>query len=44
MTEQEEQQICIKFCDKLEHSSVETVQMIQKALEDDAMNAVQIKM
>ena len=31
MTEQEEQQICIKFCDKLEHSSVETVQMIQKA-------------
>ena len=26
-----EQQICIKFCDKLEHSSTETVRMIQKA-------------
>ena len=26
-----EQQICIKFCIKLEHSSVETIRMIQKA-------------
>ena len=26
-----EQQICIKFCIKFEHSSVETIQMIQKA-------------
>ena len=31
MTEQIEQQICIKFCVELEHSSVETIQMIQKA-------------
>ena len=26
-----EQQICIKFCIKFEHSSMETIQMIQKA-------------
>ena len=31
MTEQVEQQICIKFCVKIEHSSVETIQVIQKA-------------
>ena len=31
MTEQVEQWICITFCIKLEHSSVETIQMIQKA-------------
>ena len=31
MTEQVEQQICIRFCIKLEHSSVETALMIQKA-------------
>ena len=31
MTEQEEQQICIKLCIKLEHSSAETIQIIQKA-------------
>ena len=31
MTEQVEQQICIKFCIKLEHSSLKTIQMIQKA-------------
>ena len=30
LTEQGEQQICIKFCINLEHSSVETIQMIQK--------------
>ena len=30
MTEQVEQWICIKFCVKLEHSSAETLQMIQK--------------
>ena len=29
MTEQGEQQICIKFCLKLEHSCMETIQMIQ---------------
>ena len=31
MTEQIEQQICIKFCIKLEHSSVEAIQIIEKA-------------
>ena len=31
MIEQGEQQICIKFCVKLELSSMETIQMIQKA-------------
>ena len=31
MTEWVEQQICIRFCVKLEHSSVKTIQMIQKA-------------
>ena len=43
MTEQVEQQICIKFCVKREHSSTETVQMIQKAFEADARNAAQTK-
>ena len=31
MTEQVEQWICIKLCIKLEHSSMETIRMIQKA-------------
>ena len=31
MTERVEQQTCIKFCVKLEHSSMETIQMIEKA-------------
>ena len=31
ITEQVEQRIYIQFCVKLEHSSVETIQMIQKA-------------
>ena len=31
MTEQVQQQICTKFCINLEHSSAETIQMIQKA-------------
>ena len=31
MTEQVQQQICIKFCVKLEHSSTEIIWMIQKA-------------
>ena len=31
MTERVEQQICIKFYVKLEQSSAETIQMIQKA-------------
>ena len=44
MTEQVEQLICIKFCIKLEHSSTETIQMIQKAFRDDSMSVAQIKM
>ena len=31
MTEQVKQWLCIKFCIKFEHSSMETIQMIQKA-------------
>ena len=31
MTEQVQQKICIKFCIKLELSSMETILMIQKA-------------
>ena len=30
MTEQVEQQICIKYCVQLEHSSLDTTQMVQK--------------
>ena len=42
-TEQVEQQVCTKFCIKLERSSAETIQMTQKAFRDDAMSAAQIK-
>ena len=35
MTERVEQRIVIKFCVKLEHSSSETVQVIQKAADMD---------
>ena len=31
VTEQVEQRICLRFCIKLEHSSAETIRMIQKA-------------
>ena len=41
MTEQIEQEVCIKFYIKLEHSSAETIQIIQKDFRDDAMSAVQ---
>ena len=43
MTEWVEQWICIRFCSKLEHSSAETIQMIQKAFRDDAISAMQIQ-
>ena len=43
MTEQVEQQICIKFCIKLEHSSTETIWRNPKAFGGDAMRAAQIK-
>ena len=31
MTESVEQEVCMKFCVRLEHSSMEPIQMIQKA-------------
>ena len=40
ITEEVEQQICIQFCIKFEHSSTGTIWMIQKAFGDDAMSAV----
>ena len=43
VTERLEQQICITFCVKLEHSSVEIIPMIQKAFRDNAMSAAQIQ-
>ena len=43
MTERAEQRICINFCNKLEHSSTETIWLIQKAFRDDAMSESQIK-
>ena len=43
MTEQVEQRIYIKFCIKLEHSSAETILMVQKAFGDNAISAAQIK-
>ena len=42
MTEQVDQRICIKFCIKLDHSSTETIQMIQKAFEDNAVSVAQM--
>ena len=38
MTERVKQQICINFYIKLEHSSEETIQVIQKAFRDNAMS------
>ena len=43
MIESVEQQICFKFCIKLEHFSMESIWMIHKAFADDAMSAAQIK-
>ena len=43
MTERVKQSICIKCCVKLEHSSAETIWMMQKAFRGDAMSTVQIK-
>jgi len=44
MTNRVDQQICIKFCFKLGHSSTETIPMIKKAFEDDSMSEAQIKL
>ena len=43
MTERVKQQICINFYIKLEHSSEETIQVIQKAFRDNAMIVAQIE-
>ena len=43
MMEQLEQQYCIKFCQKLGDSQVETIWKIQWAFGDDAMGITQIK-
>ena len=41
MTEQVEQQIRIKFCIRLEHSSMETIWMMLKAFGDYAVSVAQ---
>jgi hypothetical protein len=43
MTEQLEQRYCIKFCQKLGDTQVETIRKIQQAFGDDAMTITQIK-
>jgi len=43
MTERLEQRYCIKFCQKLGDSQVETIRKIQKVFGDDAMGITQIK-
>jgi transposase len=43
VTEPLEQQYCIKFCQKLGDSQVETIQKIQRVFGDDAMGITQIK-
>ena len=44
MTERVDQQICIKFCFKLGHSSAETIPMMKKAFGDDSMSEAKIKL
>ncbi|PNF36792.1 hypothetical protein B7P43_G11160 [Cryptotermes secundus] len=43
MTEQHEQRYCIKFCQKLGDTQVETIHKIQQAFRDDAMSNSWIK-
>jgi len=43
MTERLEQRYCIKFCQKLGDTQVETIQKIQQAFGDDAMSITRIK-
>ncbi|XP_049519121.1 protein GVQW3-like [Dermacentor silvarum] len=43
MTERLERRYCIKFCQKLDSSQVETIRKIQTAFGDDAMSSTQIK-
>ena len=44
MTEQVEQQICLKFCIKFVNCSEEIIWLVQEAFGDDAMSAVQINL
>ncbi|KAG8225268.1 hypothetical protein J437_LFUL006501 [Ladona fulva] len=43
MTERLEQRYCIKFCQNLGDSQVETIRKIQTAFGDDSMGITQIK-
>jgi hypothetical protein len=43
MTEQREQRYCIKFCQKLGETQVETIRKIQQAFGDDAMSNSRIR-
>ena len=43
MTERLEQRYCIRFCQKLGNSQVETIRRIQRVFGDDAMGITQIK-
>jgi len=43
MTERLEQRYCIKFCQKLGDSQVETIRKIQRVFGDDALGITQIK-
>nr|XP_050034434.2 protein GVQW3-like [Dermacentor andersoni] len=43
MAERLEQSYCVKFCQKLGDSQMETIRKIQTAFDDDAMGSTQIK-
>ena len=43
MTERIEQRYCIKFCQKLGHTQVETIRKIQQAFGNEALSPTQIK-
>jgi hypothetical protein len=43
MTERLEQRYCIKFCQKLGDTQVETIHKIQQAFGDDAMGITEIE-
>jgi hypothetical protein len=43
MTERIEQRYCIKFCQKLGNTQVETIRKVQQAFGDDAMSITRIK-
>jgi hypothetical protein len=43
MTEQIEQRYCMKFCQKLGDTQVETIRKVQQAFGDNAMSITRIK-